>query len=489
MTKQHLVLSLVLLVLALDKWVFSNATSQEKSRASKSVAYFQVSSSKNQLRPRRATSVTYDQLEGSNRITLVKGETFQFNRAGLYFGVFSAQIGSPHRIGSGEIHIWSKQGGQVVPDSNGLQTVEPGSTSVLIYPTIFQARAGDNFTIIYSSFPSKECGAVGLTASLSYREPFVPSIIASGIQLSGLSAPISYVGLASLETQLGDSTPKVVRLGISDQTNGIDSSTSNTDGTIRFEEAGVYFILASAQVGSVGNNGTNGAVHLWLKQNGKGIPNSNSIQSIINGGMAVLNVPIVIKVNANETLQVAFSSTNKNLGLIIVAPKDEPGSASLLFIAFRLDTAVSSIPYAQLSSLKSQWGCIEPRSVQLDSTDSAQGITNRNGTIVFREGGTYFLIAAAQVGSQNEQGNGDVHLWLRLNGQDLANSNSIQTVKGNTAVLNSQTVAILRRGDRIQVMFSTDVSDGTLGLVASQPNGEPFVSSLIFSAFKSDCSG
>ena len=311
------------------------------------------------------------------------------------------------------------------------------------------------------------------------------SIIASGIQLSDLSAPISYVALASLETQLGESTPKILTLDAGDQTNGIDSSTSNTDGNIRFKKVGVFFTIVSAQVGSVGNSGTNGTVHLWFKLNGKGIPNSNSIQSISNDGTAVLIAQNILKVNANDTLQLAFSSSDKNLGLIASTPTNEPGVASLLFIAFRLDTTDSSIPYAQLSSLKSQYGCIEPSAVRLDSTDSVQRVINRNGIMEVLEAGTYFIIVAAQVGSQDGQGSGDVHLWLRINGRNVPNSNSIQTVKGDTAVLVGQTVVVLQRGDHLHAVFSTDVGQGTLGLVATQPVGEPFVPSVIFSLFKS----
>lgn len=481
MAKQHLMLSLVLLVLALDQSVFSNATAQEKS--SKSVAHFQVSSSKNQLRPQVPTPVTYDQLGDLKGVTLVDKNTFQFNRAGLYFGVFSAQVGSPRRISTGAVHFWAQQDGQDVPNSNSIQTVEPGSTSVLLYPTIFQARVGDNLTNIYRNFPSNTCGAVGLTASLSYREPFVPSIVASGIQLSSLSALISYTSLASLETQLGESTPKVLTLDAGDQTHGIDSSTSNTDGKIKFEEAGVYFVIVSSQAGSVGNNGTSGSVHLWLKLNGEGVPNSNSIQSVTNGGTAVLIAQNILKVNANDVLQLAFSSSETNVGLIASNPANEPVVASLLFIAFRLDTAESLIPYAQLSSLKSQYGCIEGKRVQLDSTDGAQGVINNNGIIKITKAGTYFIIIAAQVGSEDGQGNGDVHLWLRINGRDVPNSNSIQTVKENTAVLVVQFIADFRAGDHFHALFSTDVSQGTLGLVATQPAGEPFVPSVIVSLF------
>lgn len=104
---------------------------------------------------------------------------------------------------------------------------------------------------------------------------------------------------------------------------------------------------------------------------------------------------------------------------------------------------------------------------------------------MYNEAGLYFAIASAQVGSDNEQGIGDVHLRMKLNGEDMANSSAIQTINGNTAVLICQTIAEIKIGDQLQIMFSTDVTKGKLGLVAPKPNDEPLVPSIIFSAFKS----
>ena len=120
--------------------------------------------------------------------------------------------------------------------------------------------------------------------------------------------------------------------------------------------------------------------------------------------------------------------------------------------------------------------------------DGSQYVTNNNGTILFNASGTYFLMAAAQVGSDGGGGLGDVHLWFRLNGQDMNNSNTIQTVNNDTAVLVCQTAVILQIGDQLQLIFSTDVTTGTLGIVATQPQNEPTVPSMIFSAFRSSYS-
>ena len=58
--------------------------------------------------------------------------------------------------------------------------------------------------------------------------------------------------------------------------------------------------------------------------------------------------------------------------------------------------------------------------------------------------------------------------------------------KTDTSVLVIQTVVVLKAGDQVQVMFSTDPTEGQLGLVFTDAGKEPAVPSIIFSAFKSN---
>ena len=56
-------------------------------------------------------------------------------------------------------------------------------------------------------------------------------------------------------------------------------------------------------------------------------------------------------------------------------------------------------------------------------------------------------MVAAQVANYAGQGIDVVHLWMRLNGKGMSNSNTIQTINGNTNVLICQTAMIIQTGD------------------------------------------
>ncbi|CAF4440605.1 unnamed protein product, partial [Adineta steineri] len=66
-------------------------------------------------------------------------------------------------------------------------------------------------------------------------------------------------------------------------------------------------------------------------------------------------------------------------------------------------------------------------------------------------------MAAAQCGSDENDGIGDVRMWFRLNGEDMADSNTIQTVEKDTAVLVCQTAVELKTGDKLEIVIATDV--------------------------------
>jgi hypothetical protein len=114
-------------------------------------------------------------------------------------------------------------------------------------------------------------------------------------------------------------------------------------------------------------------------------------------------------------------------------------------------------------------------------TDAGGGLTNKNGVVSVRADGAYFLMAAAQVGGKVP---GSVRLWFRVNGKDVANSNTEQVISDAsfTAVLVSQGVQLLRNGDTIETVYSGSAPG--LGLIVKKPAGEPVVPSIIFSAFK-----
>ncbi len=108
--------------------------------------------------------------------------------------------------------------------------------------------------------------------------------------------------------------------------------------------------------------------------------------------------------------------------------------------------------YAQISSSETQLGTPAPKRVALNSDDALGGISNANGVVAFKDAGTYFVMAAAQVGSNKPEGQGKVRLWMRQNGQDVANSNTEQAITpGFTAVLVCQGVAEVKAGDTLEL--------------------------------------
>ncbi|CAF1354457.1 unnamed protein product [Adineta steineri] len=482
MEKQYQILSVILVLFVLSNELLITEGNDE---IIDNVAYFQGSSSKSQVSGSKGKVITYNIDDESHDFTAFNNGTFVIQKDGVYLVVLGAQIGGPRRNGKGQIDIWMRQDGVNVPDSNGIQSVDHGSTSVFVYSLIFQASENYKFEVVYSGHADEECTRLGLIATQPEKEPLVPSVIFTIIQLSHGTNTIPYAVLFSSKTHLDSSNAEVIILDGVIAAVRIDTTTAKEHGTIKYTEAGVYFLIVSTEVGSAEDTHASGEVHLWMRLNGKDMPNSNSIQTIRNGSAAIVISQTVIKLEANDKIQMMFSTTNKELGVIVSTPKKEPRVLSILFSTFQLLNEEKPIPYAQLSSSETQWGCITPKAVKLDNNDGLECIKNDNGILEFEESGTYFVMAAAQVGSDKEDGIGDVHLWMKLNGKDIANSNTIQTVNRDTSVLVCQTAIKIKAGDKIEMAFSTDVTEGTAGLVASKPHKESAVPSIIVSVFKS----
>ena len=114
---------------------------------------------------------------------------------------------------------------------------------------------------------------------------------------------------------------------------------------------------------------------------------------------------------------------------------------------------------------------------QIDAQENV-GISGDGQTIKIRKDGIYFLLAAPQTGFT---GSGKARFWLRLNGDDVANSNVQLNGDANIKdVIVIQAILELESGDRVQV-----IGDGSNAQVeAIQNHGEPLVPSIIFSLFK-----
>ena len=113
--------------------------------------------------------------------------------------------------------------------------------------------------------------------------------------------------------------------------------------------------------------------------------------------------------------------------------------------------------------------------------DPTPGFSVSGSKVTIKEDGDYFVIAAAQVGGSTT---GNVYLWTRVNGKDVADSNSIQYISSKTftAVLVSQGEMTFKAGDVLEIMYGASAPG--LGLIVAKPTNMPTVPSMIFTAYK-----
>jgi len=306
------------------------------------------------------------------------------------------------------------------------------------------------------------------------RRHFAICLTAVALATSAVHAG-PYAQLSSSETQPGSTEPKMASLNSNDALKDL----GHDKGVLTVKEAGTYFVMAAAQVGST--TGGQGAVRMWMRINGKDVDNSNTEQTIVSGFTAVLVCQGLAEAKAGDKVEVWFSvsKAGEGLGLVALKPKGEPIVPSLIFSAFKVESG----PYAQLSSTQSQTAGSAPTLVTLNSVDASNKVEQDKGTITVKEDGAYFVMAAGQAGATKEGGKGSVKLWMRVNGKDVDNSNTEQSLpSGFTGVLVCQGIAELKAGDKIALYQSA--SGAGVGMAASTPKGEPTVPSMIFSLFK-----
>jgi hypothetical protein len=149
-------------------------------------------------------------------------------------------------------------------------------------------------------------------------------------------------------------------------------------------------------------------------------------------------------------------------------------------------------PAAQLSHTESiQPNVTEPVFVIMNSNDYINGgITHSNSRnsadVIINEEGSYLIVAAGQVGKTSGNTTCNVDLWLRQNGEHVANSNTRASVPTNndTIVLVSQAIMPLKPNDVINTMMSVDATDQGCGLINTTPDVEPTIPAIIFSIVK-----
>jgi hypothetical protein len=113
--------------------------------------------------------------------------------------------------------------------------------------------------------------------------------------------------------------------------------------------------------------------------------------------------------------------------------------------------------------------------------DATPGYKVEGSKVTILKPGDYFVVAAAQVGGSVP---GNIWLWVRQNGKDVADSNSIQNIPAPTftTVLVSQGEMTFKANDVIEFMYAASAPG--LGVIATKPTGMPAVPSFIFTIFK-----
>ena len=145
-------------------------------------------------------------------------------------------------------------------------------------------------------------------------------------------------------------------------------------------------------------------------------------------------------------------------------------------------SAVIAATMSALSSMDTQTAKVAKTPYAVMFTGDTTAAIKIEGTkITVLRAGDYYLNAAAQIGGN---GTGDVYLWLRVNGKDVEDSNSVQTVSSPTftAVLVAQTGITFKKGDVLEIMYAATAPG--LGLIASKPAGMPGVLAIIMSLFE-----
>jgi hypothetical protein len=518
--------------------------------------YALLSSGKSQLAAPTPTLITLDQEDALKGFKNANG-VITFEQAGTYFVMAAGQVGSTKPTGQGTVRLWLRKNRKDIPNSNAELTILPGFTTVLVSQGVAQVNAGDTMELMMSV--SKAGQGLGMLASTPKGESAVPSMIFSAFKVVG----DTYAQLSSGATQTPGAKGNLITLEQNDAVKQI----GNNNGVVTIEKAGIYFVMASGQVGNTKQNGK-GAVRLWLRRNGIDVKNSNTEQSIDGKFTAVQVCQAVMECKPGDKVELLQSASNPGLGMIASTPKGEPAVPSMILSIVKVDGSA----YAQLSSSNTQIAKAAPQEVTLNQVDAAKKIANKNGAITVKEAGVYFVMAAGQIGDEgkhdasalngalkdvinagakvyNDNGDhagcyrmyqgsllsvrpflapdlqkkidagvakaetlgsfadrahelrgvldeirdrtkapaskGTVRFWMRQNGTDIPNSNSEQSV-GNkyTAVLVCQGVGEVKAGDTLQLVQSS--RGEAAGLIASRPQGEPVVPSMIFSLLKVD---
>jgi len=156
---------------------------------------------------------------------------------------------------------------------------------------------------------------------------------ATGKTLKVASTPFIQASDSSNQAP-GVTTPVQVSFNTTDGSSGI----VNSSGNFTISEAGLYMIIAGAQIGEVSNNG-NVNVDVWLRKNATDIPNSgvrNFVTSTLDTKVVMTNV--IARFAAGDVLKVMMSvdDSSHGAGLRALAPAGEAAIPSIILSVYKV---------------------------------------------------------------------------------------------------------------------------------------------------------
>jgi len=128
-----------------------------------------------------------------------------------------------------------------------------------------------------------------------------------------------------------------------------------------------------------------------------------------------------------------------------------------------------------------------PQTVLMENIDSVKGVVldTITGTITILRKGTYFVMAAPQVGNIKEC-RANFRCWLSLNGVAIQNTTSLLKLEDKDKdVLVTQTVIELNHGDKLNVIAAVDKDSSViLEAIPGVAPGEPDIPSISLTLHK-----
>ena len=126
--------------------------------------------------------------------------------------------------------------------------------------------------------------------------------------------------------------PTPVSLNVNDAITGIEHFTTKDNSIIRIKQSGLYFVIAAPQIGRKKGN-VSRFVDVWMRKNGKDVPNSNIRANLYHGtSKDVIINQSMIPLTREDEIQVMMSveTGNEGLGLEAINPKGEPTIPSII---------------------------------------------------------------------------------------------------------------------------------------------------------------